>query len=510
MAKLTRTQKFADLRETLAHDKEPSLSTKELSDYEDKFNNLTGQTLEDSSKKEVRKVPEEDPKYIWEAFEDTPVDDYEIDLGGTKSGSDFYNSELYVWNDLQEMPKEKKKEAPVVQEPVQQVAPEPVQPVVKEPVKEVVPEPVQPVVQEFVEPFKQPEVVQAPVQETVVQPEPQIASFYEEEKVEPAPVVNEPVVDTAPAQPEQPHYMGLYNANPEIEAAYEEAEKRAAELEASKKEEETAKIDNTFETTLAETLSVDKILEETLSDKKEFENVVIGDDVKKTEDIVKQANETVEEIVSEKPESLVQHASEDRHEADHSNDEVNHIINQTIDEVSEYNKATGEQTISQLTNNMVNEVRRRETRSEKHQYSEAPLTEKSEDSEFSNTVSMEITKIMDEVSSAKQETETPKVEEVKPVVEEHPVLTKALEEEKKEDVVEIKNIAEVEKEATRDTLSGTIPFVVSASEDEELIDDDVEEDSNTILNIILIVLIVILVAVLGLIIFYILKTKGII
>ena len=151
MAKLTRTQKFADLRETLAHDKEPSLSTKELSDYEDKFNNLTGQTLEDSSRKEVRKVPEEDPKYIWEAFEDTPVDDYEIDLGGTKSGSDFYNSELYVWNDLQEMPKEKKKEAPVVQEPVQQVAPEPVQPVVQEPVKEVVPEPVQPVVQEFVE-----------------------------------------------------------------------------------------------------------------------------------------------------------------------------------------------------------------------------------------------------------------------------------------------------------------------------------------------------------------------
>ena len=34
MAKLTRTQKFADLRDSLANDKEPSLSTKELSAFE--------------------------------------------------------------------------------------------------------------------------------------------------------------------------------------------------------------------------------------------------------------------------------------------------------------------------------------------------------------------------------------------------------------------------------------------------------------------------------------------
>ena len=51
------------------------------------------------------------------------------------------------------------------------------------------------------------------------------------------------------------------------------------------------------------------------------------------------------------------------------------------------------------------------------------------------------------------------------------------------------------------TLKKTAPIVI---------DDDEEEGSNTILNIILIILIVILVAVLGLIVFYILKTRGII
>ena len=47
-------------------------------------------------------------------------------------------------------------------------------------------------------------------------------------------------------------------------------------------------------------------------------------------------------------------------------------------------------------------------------------------------------------------------------------------------------------------------------EEEVIEDDDDEEGSNTILNIILIVLIIVLLAVLGLIVFYILKTKGII
>ena len=38
MAKLTRAQKFRDLRESLANDKETSLSTKDLYNYENRLN----------------------------------------------------------------------------------------------------------------------------------------------------------------------------------------------------------------------------------------------------------------------------------------------------------------------------------------------------------------------------------------------------------------------------------------------------------------------------------------
>ena len=58
---------------------------------------------------------------------------------------------------------------------------------------------------------------------------------------------------------------------------------------------------------------------------------------------------------------------------------------------------------------------------------------------------------------------------------------------------------------TNDVVETSLPPII-----EEEIEDDDEEGSNTILNIILIVLIIVLIAVLGLIIFYILKTKGVI
>ena len=136
-----------------------------------------------------------------------------------------------------------------------------------------------------------------------------------------------------------------------------------------------------------------------------------------------------------------------------------------------------------------------------------------EDENFSNTVSMEISKIMDEIST-QEEPVNPLNEQIEePVVNkpdmEHPVLAKKLEEQE-EEVVEIKNLKEIDIEPVTDaTISSTIPFIVSNDDDDEY-DVDEDEGSNTILNIILIILIIILVAVLGLIVFYILKTKGII
>ena len=442
MAKLTRTQKYADLRETLANDKEPSLSTNELSDYEAKFNNLTGQSIYGTSNYNYV-APEEDPKYVWTAFEDSPVAD---DLSNSKNGSDFFNDELYVWNDIQEV-SHKPVEPELQSQPVNQP-------------------------QTLADSIKQEaEEVSQPVEEND-----NIASFYEGE-VEDVPVVAAPVEpEKKEAEPvEEPQYMGLYNANSEVDTAYQEAKKR--QIEAST----VGKKQDDFDSTLAETLSVDKLFEDTNLEKKEAEY------------------------------SGQLHASDDRHAVEHAEHTTNQLLKDTINEVGEYNRSAGEQTITQLTNDMVNEVRRRESRLGSRKYTEVPVSDKKQDDEFSNTVSMEITKIMDEISNTQEISNTAKSQE-KSAVEHHPVMAKSLEKEKQEDVVEIKNIAEIEKEATatKDTISGTIPFVVTASDDEEMIDGDVEEDSNTILNIILIVLIIILVAVLGLIVFYILKTKGII
>lgn len=138
---------------------------------------------------------------------------------------------------------------------------------------------------------------------------------------------------------------------------------------------------------------------------------------------------------------------------------------------------------------------------------------KANDEEFSNTVSLEISKIMDEIPSVQEDDNNFKEDIVNENIEENipdfdEVLNEPNVEDRVEDVVEIKNISEMEQEPIRDTFSSTIPFVVA--ENDEEIEDEIEEDkSNTVLNVILIILIVVLAAVLGLIIFYILKTKGI-
>ena len=209
-------------------------------------------------------------------------------------------------------------------------------------------------------------------------------------------------------------------------------------------------------------------------------------------------------------------------------------LNQTFSDVNSYNINNGQQTIDQLVDNSVEEVRHPENPTvENNTYEEpidntrvwAPLKDeildadevaapKIDDEEFSNTVSMEISKIMDEIAAApveeakpeiaEQAIEEPTVQEINETIE----INEEVVEEKTDDVVEIKNISEIEAEPVKDTMSNTIPFIVAA-EDEEMLEEEETDGSNTVLNVILIVLIVVLVAVLGLIVFYILKTKGI-
>lgn len=463
MPRLTRTQKFADLRESLANDKESSLATKELDGYKDRLNTLTEQltpvqtesnsteTVVEPVSKEVKEVEEEllqvetDPKYSWQEYEETPIDDLlntfkneELDkhIEEIKNEADLWdrilqeveqkakqennNSNNQIINDIDKIEEyvisgedveaiEKENEQVAQQEEVQQEVKEEV---VNEPV-EVVNEPV--------------EVVSEPVE---------VVDDYNVEEI----------LDTDEVQTnnEPQNNIDYLNYNPVIENAYAEAEKANEEVQQEPIYEEVS-IDETNEEEIDEILDTDEYV--------------------------------------------------DNHEIDHSADVQSNYVNETIDEVDEYNHMNGEQTINTITNNMVNEIRHSDDQETVEENAQEETAEENDD-EFSNTVSMEITKIMNEVS------------DVQPQPEEHPVATQALE--AQEDGVEIKNIDELEAENTREATSSTIPFIVSNSDDEELEDEDEEDGSNTILNVILIVLIIILIAVLGLIVFYILRTRGII
>lgn len=537
MPRLTRTQKFAELRESLANDKESSLQTKDLSNYEDRLNSitelLTPQTPVQESfvtpevKEEVKPVEvsaaqqpviEEDPKYTWTDFEETPIESLVENFRSDEFEQvEEIRHESDVWHTIQETPvipvqKEEEPTAPVEQ-PVTEVSAAP-KAETQAPVEIEVP---------VETPVYEEPVVETPVYEAPVIDEPLYTTSYTqaqepaiEEPVLEAPLNEETVHAQAEENPQEDELLGLYRPNPEIEALYKEAEEKAKEEEAqaaaAKLEEETI---------------------ETVEEAPAVEEAFIEEPIEiEVPEIIEEEKTELESIVDE---------FVDNHAVVHE-EATNAYISSMMDEVSRYNEANGDMTISQIASNMVHEVRHpgeeivKETPVQSKPVEEEKTAEelKKEDDEFSNTVSMEIAKIMDDIDTMELKQEPVKVEPVvaepapvkevpvieepvrqepvreEPVVEEHPVLAKALEDEYEEEVVEIKNLTELEAEPVKDTVSNTIPFVVATSDDEEEIEDDDEESSNTILNIILIVLIIVLVAVLGLIVFYILKTKGII
>ena len=582
MARLTRTQKYAGLRQSLSNDKETSLSTKDLLNYEDRLSNITGNyNLPDdrtsaysAQQTSTAEVPQQDDgKYSWTDFVETPIEDIVKTFNDTESNkaSAELNNSSYIWNSIQEAPvkneaendyaytldqanaqlmndkpeateqrtpvidqayleaerrareerearyqqkesildvddslenelyanqKEepalintpiiseshigldfnKKEEAPVYETPAS-VAPEtqPVEtfretykPVVEQaPVENVAPvnpAPAYEAPRQFEAPRSE-QYYEEPVKETIVEP---IEEVYEE------PVVKTPVVEETPAP------------------VVQEVEQPRSDTLVRRKEAD----DPALEQNIFEEISTDEVTETPVETKPESEEV----------------KEYQKNTYEENP--FIKYASLESNEL-RSDTTNSSFVSSTLNEVSAYNHLNGEETIGTLANNMVNEIRHHDDpKKNDNDFIEVPVSiDDEEDEDFSNTVSMEINKIMDEVSIA--ETKTPEVKtkakHVKEAPVEHPVLAKKLEQEEEKEVVEIKNLKELEAEPQKDTISNTIPFVVTADEDEETIEDsDDEEGSNTILNIILIVLIIVLVAVLGLIIFYILKTKGII
>ena len=165
-----------------------------------------------------------------------------------------------------------------------------------------------------------------------------------------------------------------------------------------------------------------------------------------------------------------------------------------------------------------------------------------DDDEFSTTVSLQISKIMDELNDMTEEESIPDElidvkastpvdldassydkkdvpdfisaffnddvsnEEDADYYNEHPTLAISQEQEfNSGEVVEIKNISELDDTPVTRTFEETKPFVVD--EEVEFVEDSTP---NKILNIILVALILVLLAVLGVILYYILMAKGII
>jgi len=429
MAKLTRTQKYAQLRENLSNEKENTLTTNDLSVHEDRLNNVI-ETLAPSNIEKVIEVPSS------------------VEVASENIENITTNNPNYSWTSFQEVP--------VVDE-------------IKE-VEELKEEPS--IIHEtIVEPHVV-EVESAPIEEVSISE------------------IQEPILSS--------DYLS-YFSNPEIEKAYAEQEAKEASQDVVEQiHEEEEKIFVPIEESI-------QTVDTNVSEVKETVNEIA--------EFVDEVDDNKVEIIETKPVDL-----QDSHEIERRDEVPNEFINDTISEVDEYNRQGGHKTIDELTNHMVDEIRHPDEAKE-NVFTEVPVPNFNiNDDDFSNTVSLEITKIMDEISNI----ETVPVEDIKEevvdevvneAIEEHPVLTQALDQEEAvEEVVEIKNLNELEADPIKDTVSGTIPFVVSNNEDEDIIDDDEdeEENSNTILNVILVVLIIVLLAVLGLIIFYILKTRGII
>ena len=486
MPRLTRTQKYADLREQLAHDAEQSISTPQLDPYANKLNQMQGQAMPSFGQPVYQQPVQPEPVYQQQVYQQP------VQPGQPQYQQPIYQQPVYQQSVYQQ---------PVV-EPTPVVAP--VQPVVE-------PAPVQPAQEvKFINPFAEEtnETVETPVVEPTpvvqpVQPEP----IYQQPVVEPVqaePVYEQPVVETAPViEPVQP----IVEPTPVVEPVQVEPVYQQPVVEPTPVQNETP----TFDTFLSNTQQMQVVKEETVTNVEpiaEFEEI---------EDNIEVTPEKEAEILSKFGYTNV------------PQEDTNTLVDQTFTEVNNYNQNGGVQTIDELTNNIVNELRHPE-----EEHKEEPVIQyeevKVDDEEFTKTLSMEISKIMNEVEAAKDEEQVSidKVVEVEKTpsdfinsyfnVDENAINKslnetaniKPVVEEVKEEPIEIKNINDLE--ATHDEIMDTIPFTVANEEDEEdeYYDEDEEDASNTVLNVILIVLIVILVAVLALIVFYILKTKGII
>ena len=206
---------------------------------------------------------------------------------------------------------------------------------------------------------------------------------------------------------------------------------------------------------------------------------------------ISKLNKNIDELINHKEEKPIEEIPVDTEdEVDGTTTIVNgNYLDEALKEANDYNHQEGNKTLDELKD---------------HFYKKEEPKEKI-DEEFSNTVNLEIDKVLSEVQKdveeAKETKQEEKVEDLnKTAVFEHPVLAKEA-----SDGVEILPMEETLK---LDVIDDTIPF--TALENEEDDDDDEDNGFGKVINIILIILIVVLVVIIGIIGYFLLAANGVI
>ena len=525
MARLTRTQKFAALREELANSSEQTTVNNDLNKYQDKLNSLQSASNKETQEKkeefdvsveplptynEVKEeVKEEEKKVENDFFADFNLDSINEAIDKIVK----QNVEIIDNNKVEE-------KEPVVEE-VKPVEVENINSLIDETLDKLtevigeIEEKVEPDVEvELVTKEKEPIVVPERIEEPynyIEQDYADIAELLKKEVLE----LNGPVEPVKEEEPVLTENVELSDENiPEVDTLVVE-EPKLQELPSldSLIDGLVVEEDNAEEVVLPDLdiPEVNEVVEEEPSIESE---IVLPDlDIPEVDELIEETSvEEVPELV-EQPVATQDVVLPEVNETVETNSvDVNSLLDKTLEEVADYNTQAGRLTVDENLNSLIEDVRH------------SGVNDDKEDDEFSNTVTLEIDKVLSEINLEPVTGPTVSLDEVLDNTVEvdpidvkrdeaaekladtiaHPVLTKALE----ESPVEIKSLDETFTKdiSTTATLSFKKNEIAEEDDDDYYYDDD---KPNKVLNIVLIVLLVIFLIIVGVIVYFLLLAKGI-
>ena len=493
MARLTRTQKFAALREELANSSEQTTVNNDLNKYQDKLN-----SLQSASNKETQEKKEE----------------FDVSV-----------EPLPTYNEVKEEVKEEEKKVEndffadfnldSINEAIDKIVKQNVEIIDNSDNNDNKVEEVEPVVEE-VKPVEV-ENINSLIDETLDKLTEVIGEI--EEKVEPEVEVElvaeeEPIV--VPERIEEPYNYIEQDYADIAELLKKEVLELNGPVEPVKEEEEVIVEPELQELTNLDTLIDGLVVEEEIAlpnlDIPEVDELIEEPSVEEVPELVEQPIASENVALPEVDASKIDEPVVEEPSVDPSDVDVNSLLDKTLEEVADYNTQAGRLTVDENLNSLIEDVRH------------GGFNDDEEDDDFSNTVTLEIDKVLSEINLEPVTGPTVSLDEVLDNTVEvdpidakrekaaekladtltHPVLTKTLE----ESPVEIKTLDET---FTKDlSTTATLSFKkneIAEDDDEDYYYDD--DKPNKVLNVVLIVLLVIFLIIVGVIVYFLLLAKGI-